>query len=53
VGELTFFETPQGGAIFSTGSIAWVDSQSHKGIDNNVSRITENVLRRFRNPTLL
>jgi N,N-dimethylformamidase len=33
--------------VFSTGSIAWCGSLSHNGYDNNVSRITENVLRRF------
>jgi N,N-dimethylformamidase len=41
---------PQGGAVFSTGSIAWIGSLSHNGYDNNVSRITENVLRRFSDP---
>jgi N,N-dimethylformamidase len=49
-GELAFFETPNGGAVFSTGSIAWAGSLWHKGWDNNVSRITDNVLRRFKDP---
>jgi N,N-dimethylformamidase len=48
--ELVFFETPSGGAVFSTGSIAWSGSLSHHAYDNNVSRITENVLRRFLDP---
>jgi len=48
--ELVFFETPSGGAVFSTGSIAWSGSLSHNGYVNNVSRITENVLRRFLDP---
>ncbi len=48
--ELVFFETPNGGAVFSTGSIAWAGSLSHNGFQNNVSRITENVLRRFKDP---
>ena len=48
--EIAFFETPNGGAVFSTGSIAWAGSLSHNGYNNNVSRITENVLRRFRDP---
>jgi N,N-dimethylformamidase len=48
--ELAFFETPNGGAVFTTGSIAWAASLSHNNNDNNVSRITENVLRRFRDP---
>ncbi len=45
--DMTFFETPRGGAVFSVGSIAWGASLSHNGYDNNVSRITENVVRRF------
>ena len=48
--ELAFFETPKGGAVFATGSIAWAGSLSHDSNDNNVSRITDNVLRRFRDP---
>jgi N,N-dimethylformamidase len=45
--DLTFFEGPHDGAVFSTGSIAWCGSLSHNGYDNPVSRITENVLRAF------
>jgi N,N-dimethylformamidase len=51
--ELAFFETPNGGGVFSTGSIAWAGNLSHQGYDNNVSRITDNVLRRFKDPTPL
>jgi N,N-dimethylformamidase len=36
-----------GGAVFSSGAISWCGSLSHNGYDNNVSRITENVLRKF------
>ncbi len=46
-GDLVFFETASGGAVFGVGSIAWCGSLSHDGYANNVSRITENVLRRF------
>ena len=49
-GDMVFFEGPKGGAVFSTGSIAWCGSLSHNHYDNNVSRITENVLRRFDSP---
>ncbi len=49
--DLAFFETPAGGAVFSTGSIAWCGSLSHNGYANNVARITANVLRRFLDPT--
>ena len=49
--DLAFAETPSGGAVFATGSIAWCGSLSHNGYDNNVSRITLNVLRRFLDET--
>jgi N,N-dimethylformamidase len=48
--DMVFFETPQDGAVFSVGSISWLGSLSHNGYDNNVSRLTENVLRRFNSP---
>ena len=38
---------PNGGAVFSTGSIAWSGSLSYNEYENNVSRITANVLERF------
>jgi N,N-dimethylformamidase len=46
-GDLVFFETPSGGAVFSASSIAWCGSLSHNNYDNNVSRLMDNVLRRF------
>ncbi|MBM2716012.1 hypothetical protein JQK88_33505 [Mesorhizobium caraganae] len=49
--DMTFFETPAGGAVFSVGSIAWGSSLPHAGYANNVALITENVLGRFRDPT--
>ncbi|MDH3379616.1 MAG: LamG domain-containing protein [Gammaproteobacteria bacterium] len=45
--DMVFFEAPNGGAVFSTGSIAWAGSLSHNNYDNDVARITVNVLRRF------
>lgn len=45
--DMVYFETPNNGAVFSVGSINWLSGLSHNGYDNNVSRITENVLRRF------
>jgi N,N-dimethylformamidase beta subunit-like protein/concanavalin A-like lectin/glucanase superfamily protein len=45
--DLAYLEYPSGGAVFSTGSIAWCASLSYNNYTNNVSRITENVLRRF------
>ena len=49
--DLVFFETPHAGAVFAVGSIAWAGSLSADGYLNNVSRITENVLRRFLDPS--
>jgi N,N-dimethylformamidase len=51
--DMVFFETPNGGAVFSTGSIAWAGSLGHNGYANNVARITGNVLRRFLDPAPL
>jgi N,N-dimethylformamidase len=48
--DMVFFETPNGGAVWSTGSIAWSGSLSHGNYANNVSRITANVARRFVDP---
>lgn len=48
--DIVFFETPNGGAVFSTGSIAWAGSLSWNDFDNNVARITTNVIRRFLDP---
>jgi N,N-dimethylformamidase len=45
--DMVFYETPAGGAVFSTSSISWAGSLSHNQYDNNVSQITGNVLERF------
>jgi N,N-dimethylformamidase len=45
--DLVFFEGPAGGAVFSTGSIAWCGSLSYAGYANPVARVTGNVLTRF------
>ena len=49
--DMTFFETPKGGAVFSTGSITFCGSLPHNGFDNNISRLLDNVVRRFLDPT--
>ncbi len=49
--DMVFFETPNGGAVFSTGSIAWAGCLAHADYQNDVARISENVLRRFLDPT--
>ena len=48
--DMVFFETPGGGAVFSTGSIGYAGSLGANGYDNNVARLTTNVLRRFADP---
>ena len=45
--DMVYCEYPKGGAVFSASSIAWCGALSHNGYENNVSRITDNVLRRF------
>jgi N,N-dimethylformamidase len=51
--DMVFFETPNGGAVFSVGSISWFGALARDGYDNDVARITTNVLRRFADPTPL
>lgn len=48
--DMVFFECPNGGAVFSTGSIAYASALSHNGFDNDIARLTGNVLRRFADP---
>jgi hypothetical protein len=45
--ELVSFETASGGAVFSTGSISWICSLP---VDDDISTITANVIRRFSEP---
>jgi len=45
--DVTFFEGPNGGGVFSVGSIDWCGVLSHNDYKNNVSQITGNVLKRF------
>lgn len=45
--DMVLVPHPNGGAVFSTGSISWSSCLSHADYDNDVSRITANVLRRF------
>ena len=42
--EIVCFDTPSGGHVFSVGSISWPASLP---VDEQVSRITRNVLQRF------
>jgi len=45
--DMVYYPTQKGGGVFSVGSINWLGSLSHNNYDNNVSKITENVLREF------
>jgi N,N-dimethylformamidase len=45
--DMTYLETPALGAVFSVGSIAWSASLSYNGYDNNVAKVSGNVLREF------
>jgi hypothetical protein len=45
--EMVYFETPSGGAVFSTGSICYISSLP---VDDVISRITANTLQRFLAP---
>lgn len=45
--DITYLEDAGGGAVFSVGSINWIGSLMWNGGDNNVSRMTRNVLQRF------
>jgi len=48
--DMMFFETPNGGAVFSTGSIAYVSALPCNGFDNNIATLTANVIARFCDP---
>ena len=48
--DITFFETPSGGAVFSTGSISYAGSLSINEYTNDIARLTGNVLTRFLDP---
>ena len=49
--DIVFFETPSGGAVFSVGSIAWCGSFSVNNYENNIKKLSDNVLHRFMDPT--
>lgn len=48
--DMVYFTTAGGGAVWSTGSIAWATSLLWNGGDNNVAKVTGNVLDRFLDP---
>ncbi len=48
--SIVYFEIPSGGAVSSVGSMAYIGALNHNNCDNDMSRITRNVLKRFTNP---
>ncbi len=48
--DMVFYEVQGGGAVFSTASIAWFGGLATNDYENDVARITANVLHRFRDP---
>jgi N,N-dimethylformamidase len=46
-GEIIYADLPNDGALFAAGSITFCGSLMHNGADNNISRLLENVVRRF------
>ena len=47
-GEIVYFDTPSGGAVFSVGSITFCGSLWRSGgFEGPVSQLLENVVRRF------
>lgn len=45
--DMTYFDVPGGGQVFSTGSITFAGSLPWNNFDNNISRLLENVMKRF------
>ena len=45
--DMTYIEKPMGGAVFSTGSITYCGALPANNFDNDVSRLTFNVINRF------
>lgn len=48
--DMTYFTAANDGAVFSTGSIAWISALPSFGFENNVSQIMKNVLDAFQKP---
>ncbi|MGF1597179.1 MAG: N,N-dimethylformamidase beta subunit family domain-containing protein [Acidimicrobiales bacterium] len=49
--DIVFYETPNGGAVFSVGSISWFGALARNGYDNDIAHMTANVIERFCDPT--
>ena len=47
-GDMIYFNTPNDGAVFAAGSIAWSQALPYHGGENNVGTIMRNVLNAFK-----
>ena len=45
--DMVYFDTPSGGAVFSTGSITFCGSLPHNHFRNNISKLLKNIFDRF------
>jgi N,N-dimethylformamidase len=45
--DIVYFDTPNGGGVFSVGSITFCGSLPHNNCNNNISTMIDNVIRRF------
>lgn len=50
-GDIVFYETPGGGAVFSASSISWFGALARNSYNNDIAQMTTNVLRRFADPS--
>ena len=48
--DVTFFETPNGGAVFSVGSMNFIGALPVDGYANATAQLIRNVVRRFADP---
>lgn len=48
--DIVIFDWAGGGAVFSTGSIAWAAALAWDRFENDVERVTRNVMTRFLSP---
>lgn len=48
--DLVFYETPAGGAVLSTGSVAWAGTLGDPRPDNDVAELTRRAVARFLDP---
>ena len=48
--DMIYYKTPNDGAVFAPGSLAWCGALSHNNYNNNVSRLMKNVIKGFLKP---